>query len=946
MEIFLEQVADAILNINPNNSLRTAVIFPNKRSEIFLKNILSTKVNTTIWLPDFFTIDEFITQASGLFAMDPVTVYFELYDIHKKVAGKDSRSVEDFLSWAPMMLGDFNDIDLNLVDASQVFRHLSEAKAMSAWNLDRKPLTELQKNYLAFYNALIEYYQQLQLSLSSKNAGYKGMIYRNLAENMEGQCKSLKWERFLFVGFNALTPAEKQIFSYLKDHYKVDFFWDVDEWYMKPDAYGLAESEAGRFIRGLITELGIEVPIWPKSRLIHHEKKIQLLGVSKNIGQLKYVSQQVRAWQAAGDHRIHDTAIVLADETLLIPLLNSLDEKDADQQALTYNVSMGYPLTGSPLSQFVIQWMDFILKTHEQPHKKYALMHLEALLNHTILRFAIDYYQTGQFKQITAQLKSGKSSYSDKKEILNLLKGKAHTEVLELIGLLLSDNKQPSNFIEQLLALIDLIKRALPAAKQRTLIKEQLTELTRLLKKLSSYVKYNAHQMSLQAFRIILVQLMKSCEISLKGEPLQGIQIMGMLETRNLDFKNIIIVSANEGILPRAENMDSFIPFDIRAYYKLTLPKDKTDVYSYYFYRLLQGASQVTLLYNTEPNVLGGGEKSRYLIQLKDELLPLNKRIIYTESIVHIPLNNKMGSQHISIEKSQDVMNKLEALAESGFSASSLNSYVNCKLQFYFSRILKLKTTPNAQHAIEANIFGKIVHAVLEDLYKPFLNNTIAADVLSDSIKQLHFDMQKYFLEYLHAGDLQNGKNLLILNVAEQYVRQFVKADVSYLKKQRRSLVGVEQELTSTIQLEDRLIHLKGIIDRLDKDEASGGIRIVDYKTGKVAPNDLVLKDWGDLLNTDKQNKTFQVLFYAYLYDQAGQTTTEIETGIYSLRSFTNGFMTPALPEKLSLREGLYHFEIQLKALLSDLFDPDSDFDQTKQALTCNYCDYKNICNR
>ncbi len=945
MEKFLDQVASAIVE-NSENNLKTAVIFPNKRSEIFLKNILKSKINETFWLPDFFTIDEFITSLSDLGVMDPVMLYFELYEIHKELNASDARSLEDFLAWTPMMLGDFNDIDLNLSDAKEVFLHTSEAKAIQEWNLDRKPLTDMQRNYLAFYNSLFDYYSLLNIRLKKQGVGYKGMLYRSLFESLENAPPKWNWDLYYCVGFNALSRSERAIFSHLQKHYKTRFFWDVDDWYMNPKSHGLEQAEAGRFINSLVSEWKLDPIEWPESLLLTQEKKLRFVGISRRIGQAKYVGQQIIKWQAEGIDTEEDTAIVLADEDLLLPLLNALEETGDNDKKLRYNISMGLSLSAGPLAQLSLQWVELCKRVAEGGSRKFPVALLQSLLNNTLIRLCLNQIDSNASNLVLKTLQDANTSHLSKQEIEKIIRGCCDGEVFGFIDLLLIDNNEVKTFLSNYIRLSPYFKKAIGSDNKYLLLKEQMIEVMHLMKKMDHYFVHSREGFNLGAFQKILSQLFRASQVNLKGEPLQGIQIMGMLETRNLDFKNIILLSANEGILPKSESIDSFIPYDIRSHYKLALPHDHADVYSYYFYRLIQRAEKITILFNTESDALGGGEKSRYLLQLKNELLDINKKIDFKERVAQIPLSITELDQEITIGKNTDIMAGLKKLAKKGFSASSLNDYINCKLKFYYLRLLKLRPTDTLNNSIESDTFGTIVHATLEDLYKPFIGNTISNDELKEGLDDIDSLLSLNFSRYIPPHELKEGKNYLIYNVAKQYVKQFVEADLKQLKKTPRKLLGLELSCDSKLTVGSQEIRLTGNFDRIDASQKDDNIRIIDYKTGRVESSHIKLKEWTDLLAPSKQNKTFQLLMYAYLYTQSEKTSEAPDTGIYSLRNYRSGFLQPKLPDEATLTEGLDAFEKLLTGLLQEIFDPSEPFTKTEDDRICTFCDYKDICNR
>ena len=943
MKKFLEKVADFILEKKQEDLLTTAVIFPNKRSEVFLKDHLKKRTSKSIWLPEIYTIDEFFAKASGMNEIDPIQIFFELFEIHKQLAGDDAREIEDFLSWAPIILSDFNDIDNYMADPESIFLHLSEMRAMEEWNVDQKPLTDLQKNYLRFYNSLIDYYKLLQKNLATKNAAYRGMIYRSLASNIESISKSWSWKQFILVGFNALSESEKMVFDYLKSNFKTEFLWDIDSFFFTTEG----KMEAGQFISKMLDRWKLSEPKWIEDKLLTGKKQITILGTSKRIGQVKYTGTELKKRYNNSVAGSLDTAVILADENLLVPLLNSLPEiKNDRSETIGYNITMGYPVSNGPYSQLVTNWLELLITQNEQSNNLFSVRHIILLLNNPVVKMIADQAGNPFSEKLKKLLFETSLTYCSKADIEKLIQKESSKLSGEVLDLLLLKNAGPEEFIDALINLLGEVKKVLLNSETgHFLLKEQLVLMFRLSKKLHGLVETNSKILNLKALLKIFTQLIRRSEVNLKGEPLSGIQIMGMLETRNLDFKNIILLSANEGVLPKADRLESFIPFDIRSAYKLPLPKDKTDVYAYHFYRLLIRAENITLVYNSESGQLGGGEQSRYILQLKSELSKLNTNLIIKDKLIDFPPPASKTGDKIEIPKSKTIMELIHKKLDSGLSPSALSTFINCSLQFYFSQLLKLQIPEDNEKSIQSDEFGSVVHALLEKLYKPFVEKNIDTRLLDKSLKNIEELIGNQFKENYKGADLTSGKNYLTVEVIRKYIRQFVNRDIAELKKEARRLIAVEKRLSYSIRVNGCQINLKGFVDRIDTRTGTGHDRLIDYKTGGVDARDLKLSDWEDLITDPKYQKVFQLLFYTYLFEAAGNAKNP-EVGIFSLRKVSNGFLTPTLPDKASWEESQDTFERLLHELIGKLIDPELPFKQTEEEKNCNWCDFKNICNR
>lgn len=947
MTKFLEQVADYIIEQVGNDTLQTVVILPNKRSEIFLKNHLQNRIKANYWLPDIYTIDDFIVDSSGIVELDPINLYFELYKIHKNLEGSDARSLDDFFTWAPIMLADFTDIDLYLADAEEVFTNLSEIKAIQQWNPSGEQLTDLQKNYLSFYRSLYSYYSELRNNLITKGLGYKGMIYRHVFEQILTISNNWTWKRFVLVGFNALSESEKRIFKYLKAHFKVDILLDIDSYYFSEDNPG--KHEAGRFIKDLIEYWQIKNVKWKSNFLSNGKKEINILGIPKQIGQVKYAAQMISGW--IRDQKIEqtevliDTAVVLGDEKLLVPVLNSLPQH-VDGKNIPVNLTMGYPLKNSPVAQFVLIWIELLDSANSNKYNKFALRHVQSLLYNPFVRVVTDFYCKNSSQSVLTTINKKNSLFLAKEDIITICREEC-PDLEPLFNTVLQSHIKPEMIMD---LLIDLLIEIKPVFYERNgslgLLKEQIVIIVSLAKRLKILLKSVGSDLNLKALEKIFIQLLNRSEINLKGEPLNGIQVMGMLESRNLDFKNLIILSLNDGILPGKENIDTLIPFDIRRQYKLPLPGDKSDVYAYHFYRLLQRAENVTLLYNTESDAFGGGEKSRFIVQIEDELSKLNQNARINTAQIEIPMGNIAKKQSISVVKSDQILQLVKSELNKSLFPTALSAYINCPLKYYFRYIIDLKPYRTTESSIEADVFGNAVHEVLEDLYKPFEGQQIDIEKLKLNEPELKRLVADKFRKVFPGGDLQSGQNLLTVEVANQYIRRFLASEAKNLSGQYRVLIATEERLKVEMNVSGCNINLTGIVDRADKAIDSDVIRILDYKTGDVVPRNLHVKEWESLVTDPDMDKAFQVLFYSFMYIKNKMTLNDIEAGVISLKNISYGFIPLKLPDNTTVHRSVEKFETLIRSLINRIIDPGIPFNQTTDEERCKYCDYQDICNR
>jgi len=506
----------------------------------------------------------------------------------------------------------------------------------------------------------------------------------------------------------------------------------------------------------------------------------------------------------------------------------------------------------------------------------------------------------------------------------------------------------PAHFLKALNnTLVTLSENTAMTEPQYVLLRNQLLRLVKVVKVLNVRLAGYIESTTFHSLQTMFERLISQEEISLKGEPLSGVQVMGLLETRNLDFDNLIILGANEGLLPKTGFQDSFVPFDLRRAYQLPLPNAKTSIVAYHFFRLLQRAKNIVMIYNSEAESLGGGQASRFILQLEHVLQKRNPRLHLKKKVLQIPIQPiHVNAGAIVIAKDEKICRQLDQLAVKGISPSDFTTFVRCPLRFYFTYLLRPKLPENLETSIESNTFGSVIHASLEKLYSDFVGKEISPEKLQKNLNHLDAVLMESFTEIYGNHPLSYGKNLLIVEVAKTYIQRFVKNDINQQKKQPYFLVALEQKLEAPFALKNKNIKIKGFIDRVDRQMDTQGLRIVDYKTGKVDENELKIKDWDDLVHDSKYSKALQVLIYQWLYRKNYPDEENVSAGLISLRSAQNPFMPVRYDDPASAVTGAELIEKVLSALLNQIFDPQQDFEQTSDPDQCTYCDFKEICMR
>lgn len=938
---FLKRTADYLLETEGYDMKDVLVVFPNKRPLLFLKKYLLTGAQNVLWLPQMMSIDDFVQQVTGLTFEDPLRIYFYLYSIHKTMASGENNNPDEFFNWAPVLLHDFNDLDNALADPADLYSFLTDAKALDLWNPDGSQLTEIQNNYLNFFRQQKDYYVALRKILFQKKAGYQGMIYRYLAEHFDELLEKIPWRKFCFAGFNALTAAEQRILDNIKYNKEFEFITDADEFYMTPQQGKL--PEAGIFLNTLFKKWNINDIKWKGNRLINGLKKIDTVSVSLSVGQAGYAGQIINDWLKKGVIPM-EIAVVPADESLLMPLLNAIPvSHPVTGERIKYNVTLGYVLSQSPLFFFSERWLELLKLRNEDKSSRFFVPLLLQLLNSAFGTMI----SGDDFHKFEKMLTEGNQVMIPLDTLRQYATGAGLDERLTN---LLFDHCMPAEFAGRFLNVFALAGKILAEKEDEnpvdTLWKHQLYLVAEQMKYLEELVFPLKDEITWKTLQKLFPVLFNRSKISLRGEPLEGVQIMGLLETRSLDFSHLIILGMNEGILPAESFQDTLISMDIRRKYGLALPQQSIAVYAYHFFRLLQRVEEGVFLYNGEAGDLGGGEKSRFLLQIKDELVPANKNIEYRELTLESRVEDMNDGSNIVIEKDETVLQKLTDIAEYGLSPSAINSYVLCPLQFYFGKIAGISEEESLETVVQANTFGSVVHYVLNELYAPFKGKVIDTEQLKASLKEIDELLKKAFLKEYNTTDITGGQNHLIYQVAKVYVERFVKKDVAELNEQPRKIIALEEKFESTFVHNNRPVKIKGFIDRIDALPGESEVRIIDYKTGMVKPNDLKLKNVEQLYTDSNRSKALQVMIYTWLYQKRFPGNANLRPGIISLRSISHGFMEVFCPETESTVAKVKAAEEALNRILDDLFDTDLPFRQQPDEKKCEYCDFKGICNR
>jgi len=836
------------------------IILPSKRACGFLLNHLKSSADKTFFPPKISSIEEFIQEISNLKIIDPTELLFESYKVYLKViSNQEKDSFEVYSSWATTLLNDFNEIDRHLISTNSFFNYLSTIKNINHWGVQNEQ-TQLVKNYLKFWNSLPSFYDLLRTELIHKNQGYQGLIYREAAENIEYYKSNSSNKTHIFIGFNALNVSEQTIIQELLEVDQTRIYWDIDQFF-----YNDKIHNSSYFIRKYMSTWSFfkSNPIAYISDNYSSHKNIDIIEAQKNISQVKYIGDLLSKLNIS---ELNQTAVVLADENLLIPLLHSIP-KNVEK----VNITMGISLKQFPITDFFI----LLITLHNSATEQYHFKDVVTILNHPITSKIYP-----DSSSIIERITANNLTYLSIDKLLALSSDKEHPPLRLLFS---SWNYNSAKGLSVCLEIIDFFKNTNSLSIERA----ALYQVFNVFKKIEALNNKFEHFTSVKIFQQLFSEIINTTTIDYQGDAYNGLQIMGVLETRVLDFKNIIVASLNEGVLPSGKSNNSYITNDLKKEYHLPTYTEKDAIYTYHFFRLLQRAKNITLLYNNFSDGLSTGEKSRFISQIEFDENPrhrIRKSIISPAILDH-------KEELRSVEKTDEIIQKIKQIAKEGFSPSSLTSYIRNPIDFYLQRVLKINQNKTVEETVAANTLGTIVHDTLEVFYKPLEGKNLKLDVLEAMKIKIASEIEKQFKKTYRDGIYDKGKNLIIFEVAKQFILNFINYEINDIKKGNEiRILKIESKLAFDFPPNelDSVIRVKGKVDRMD--EYNGTLRIIDYKTGVVEPRDLEISDWDTLTSDYKYSKALQVLAYALMANQTSNYEN-IEAGIISFKRLKKGFI-------------------------------------------------------
>lgn len=1018
MQAFLHQCITQLIDQHGTEGMSNlCVVMPTRRSCHMLRHqLLRQKVEE---LPSILTIDDFVAQTTQMEASSPIVLLLELFDVFRKI--DPEIKLEKFTSWGYVLLKDFEQIDRNLVDAKKLFANLSDIKNIERWNLGEQQITTKITRYFKLWENLQETYEKFQERLAFNGQAYNGMLYRKLATQTEALLiDSAIYEKYVFIGFNALNKAEETIFKTLLKKGKAEIFWDADDYYMRDGI----ENKAGVFLKKYKKEWAGNKWNFQGNHLLTSHKKVQVISLANASLQGRAANQLLENWETNplkantnGQSKVvADTAIVLADENMLVPLIHSLGKEYAGM-----NITMGLALRNSALFNMV----DALFEQHQTKIRvvleekessetdatekvtRFSYRSIIKLLNHPFTRQFERKIETeisqetenrpGFIQEVIRFINKNNQIFLSQQELLEFTEtplfkeDKSDDELArihqqapwfrQLFEVLFSTWKNALDAIQCFEQLMNLLN--FETNQFEIKYAEQFRDI---LKDLQFFIRTRKGFISIHTFKVFLYQAFREAKVAFDSEKETSLQILSLVETRNLDFENVILLSVNETILPKSKKTNSFIPFDVAQTYGLPTYMDQEAILSYHFYRLLQRVERMAILHVSPSDTYGGFEKSRLVLQLEHDLARYNSEIKVKNLMGKFRKSEEYEEQGLVIHKNAQVMDKILKKLEEGLSPWHINSFISCSLKYYFNQIAEIGNSIVVEESLGADKFGSIIHEILEDIYRELSakHKEITARHIEAEISQVQSRVNEKFLKEEYANYLLTGSNFITKKLTNNFVTNFLKNQVKEVEDN-----GVPFEILSLenknrweepheafspvlstkfeaeVNGQNVAVKVKGITDRIDK--IGEKVRIIDYKTGLVEKKDVKLSndDLERLVSDTKADKVRQLWLYKYILSkliiEKGEyyigdyklTDKEpISAGIYSLRNLKEGLLelkSTVKDQELfseTLQEYVYMSEKYLQEIIHKITDEKQPIERTDDVNTCTYCAYKGICGR
>jgi ATP-dependent helicase/nuclease subunit B len=941
MTKFTDQIASYIFE-NDLDLKELVIILPSERAKKYLTASLFDAMGKPLLAPQILTIDQWIRKLSNRTIVDRTRILLRFYEIYLKHQADPSLvSFDEFMSWGTTLLSDFEEIDRYMLSPTDVFRNLQSIHELESWSFLSQELTEGQKKFMEFWELLPCYYTELNARLDQEGICYSGSAYAWAAQNLDVVFRESKQRVFLFAGFNALSAAEKSIISQLYKMGRAHVLIDADEFYLKD-----TNHEAGRFLRELMDELKARELPFVMNEMSASAIDVEVIECAQHTGQVKVASTILAK---LSEEERDETLVLLADEQLITPLLRNLPKQIGNA-----NITLGLPLQHTALKTWVE--LAFNIQENRNRFKTNALYinDLQRFWNHPFTLLFLDDNEKKRIVSLEQELIRRNSIFVRNDRVL------LSTPSDELVQLVFSD--WSDNWLEAVrkfrmmntllygrFGLSDDFEKAIIETFEKGLIE------------LENLIQEGLPELNLKSFKLLFFQHWSRRALAYHGNPLEGVQIMGLLETRLLDFKKIIVLGLNEGAMPPLNPVQTMIPMDLRNYLKLPTPREKQGLFAHHFYRLLHRCEQMWITYTSSQESIGSNEASRYILQMELEWSRMNKNMRIHRSFYAISNEESVTEAGVSIEKTDEIIQRLDEFFQKPVSASGLNKFITCPLDFYYRYLLEFGEEETVEEEVESNTFGTFIHNVLELLYTPFARHEKNGDLktiqppnlttkdVEKMLKEFKPMMVEQFMKHFDndATAFQTGRNLLSFEMACELTERILKKELTFLEEQSEPVFieFIEVELRGEVEIEldgeKRAIPLRGFVDRIDS--IGGRIRIIDYKSGKVKESDVrlsVFESTKDIVSYFSSTKhAVQLAFYTFLYHQkTGNYPTC--SSIYSLVNLNEGLFELQANE-MTQEELMELFPSFVQGLISEIYDKNKPFAHQPAAYRswCQYCE-------
>jgi hypothetical protein len=967
MEFFLEKIAATLLKDYGNSLNRHCLVFPSRRAGLYFLKYLAVKIDKPVWSPSILTINELFSGHSDLQLAGNEILLFELYKVYRKLKVLPE-SFDDFYYWGDMLLNDFDDVDKYLVNASLLFSNVKDIKKIDQqfgglneeqiavvkrfWiNFNPEKISSEKEGFLSIWSLLNELYNGFRDALRKQNLAYEGMIFRDIAEKPGMAISGVnRWDTVHFVGFNAINECEKSLMLSLKKSGNAKFYWDYDNSYLEETKL----NSAGYFLRDNLKLFGNDMPAdWSYDTLVSISSVPvvrRVIDASSDVAQVKLISQLLEEIPGLNSGNAHHTAVVLADENLLMPVLTSLPDNIGD-----INITMGLPLKQTMVYSVIRHLMD-LQRTAKLIGNSLCFSSTEAIgiLKHPVISGLISDSELQITGEITGEnlLWVPVDRFSDSKTLAGIFSRPENPALLSeyfknFLSFIANPDKEPDKAdIDEPLSMAENIKN------------EYIYRVVLSINRLEKIVSTPDVPFTNETYLKILDRMLRGQSVPFSGEPLSGVQIMGILETRVLDFKNLIILSVNEGILPAVSGGGSYIPFSIREAFGLPSINHQESIYAYHFYRLLQRAENVTFTYNSNSEGLRSGEVSRFLTQMKYEnnMKPVFEDLnfeIRSQATVNETLERTHEHQQLLISRFID-KEKSRLL-----SPSAINTWLSCRMKFFYRYVNNLKEPDRISVDIDPAMLGSILHEVMREIYSEYTGISVTEEMLNSKLinkKALSDLVNNTIKKVFHSGNesLISGNELIVRDVLLAYTVRILKADKSLTPFIIKDLEA-RHSFNFIVKSGGKNIELLtgGTVDRIDI--VNGKTRIVDYKTGNVADT---ISSTDDLFKEDRE-KDFDGWLQTMVYCEAylsGHSNVVTVPSVYAIRKLAGGKNPANLKIRTEKRSSTevddynsvrQSFMTGLNETICKIFDEKEPFTMTSDIRSkCSFCPYRSLCMR